>query len=105
VELLLWIVVGVVAGVGFIALVPVLVVGGWFVVITVILGLADRTIWLLDQMGKLVRGPRRRSEMKPAPPLGLGDLAGSHHPVSQLSAPRTVTSKVPGMELVIRNLI
>jgi hypothetical protein len=92
VELLLWIVVGVVAGVGFIALVPVLVVGGWFVVITVILGLADRTIWLLDQMGKLVRGP-------------LLVLAGSHHPVSQLTAPRTVTSKVPGMELVIRNLI
>jgi hypothetical protein len=45
----MWIVVGIVAGLGFIVLVPVLVVGTWFVVLTVILGLADGTIWLLDQ--------------------------------------------------------
>ena len=48
-ELVMWIVVGIVAGLGFIVLVPVLVVGTWFVVLTVILGLADGTIWLLDQ--------------------------------------------------------
>jgi hypothetical protein len=49
VELVMWIVVGIVAGLGFIVLVPVLVVETWFVVLTVILGLADGTIWLLDQ--------------------------------------------------------
>ena len=48
-ELMMWIVVWIVAGLGFIVLVPVLVVGTWFVVFTVILGLADGTIWLLDQ--------------------------------------------------------
>ena len=47
-ELVMWIVVWIVAGLGVIALVPVLVVGSWFVVITVILGLADGTTWLLD---------------------------------------------------------
>ena len=47
-ELMMWIVVWIVAGLGFIVLVPVLVVGTWFVVLTVILGLADGTIWLLD---------------------------------------------------------
>jgi hypothetical protein len=48
-ELMMWIVVGIFASLGFIVLVPVLVVGTWFVVMTVILGLADGTIWLLDQ--------------------------------------------------------
>lgn len=48
-ELMMWIVVGIVTGFGFIVLVPVLVVGTWFVVFTVILGFADGTIWLLDQ--------------------------------------------------------
>lgn len=96
-ELAMWIVAGIVAALGFIAFVPVLVVGGWFVVITVILGLADGTIWLLDQGWRLIRGPKRRSEVKPALPLRLGDAAGSHHLVSELTAPRTVTSKVPGV--------
>ena len=45
----MWILGGIVAGLGFVVLVPVLVVGTWSLVITVILGLADGTIWLLDQ--------------------------------------------------------
>ena len=48
-ELVMWILGGIVAGLGFVVLVPLLVVGTWFVVITVILGLADGTIWLLDR--------------------------------------------------------
>jgi hypothetical protein len=60
VELMMWIVVGIVAGLGFIVLVPVLVVGTWFVVLTVILGLADGTIWLLDQ------GWKKNREATPA---------------------------------------
>ena len=59
-ELVMWIVVGIVAGLGCIVLVPVLVVGTWFVVMTVILGLADGTIWLLDQ------GWKKKWEATPA---------------------------------------
>ena len=59
-ELVMWIVVGIVAGLGCIVLAPVLVVGTWFVVLTVILGLADGTIWLLDQ------GWKRKWEATPA---------------------------------------
>jgi len=61
-ELVMWIVVGIVAGLGGIVLVPVLVVGTWFVVITVILGLADGTTWLLDQGWKKNRGGRRNGK-------------------------------------------
>jgi hypothetical protein len=49
VELMMWIVVGIVAGLGLMVLAPVLIVGTWFVIMTVILGLADGIIWLLDQ--------------------------------------------------------
>lgn len=62
-ELVMWIVVGIVAGLGCIVLVPVLVVGTWFVVMTVILGLADGTIWLLDQGWKKNRGGRRNGKL------------------------------------------
>jgi len=56
----MWIVVGIIAGLGCIVLAPVLVVGTWFVVMTVILGLADGTIWLLDQ------GWKKKWEATPA---------------------------------------
>lgn len=62
-ELVMWIVVGIVAALGCIVLVPVLVVGTWFVVITVILGLADGTIRLLDQGWKKNRGGRRNGKL------------------------------------------
>lgn len=62
-ELVMWIVVGIVAALGGIVLVPVLVVGSWFVVITVILGLADGTAWLLDQGWKKNRGGRRNGKL------------------------------------------
>ena len=61
-ELVMWIVVGIVAALGGIVLVPVLVVGSWFVVITVILGLADGATWLLDQGWKKNRGGRRNGK-------------------------------------------
>jgi hypothetical protein len=60
VELVMWIVVGIVAG---IVLVPVLVVGTWFVVMTVILGLADGIIWLLDQGWKKNRDGSRNGKL------------------------------------------
>ena len=62
-ELVMWIIVGIVAGLACIVLVPVLVVGTWFVVMTVILGLADGTIWLLDQGWKRNRGGRSNGKL------------------------------------------
>lgn len=47
-ELMMWILVGIVAVLGFSVLMPVLVIGTWYVVMTVILGLADGATWLLD---------------------------------------------------------
>ena len=62
-ELVMWIVVGIVAGLAVMVLVPVLVVGTWFVVMTVILGLADGTLWLLDQGWKKNKGGRRNGKL------------------------------------------
>ena len=75
-ELMMWILVGIVAALGVIVLVPVLVVGTWFVVITVIMGLADGTIWLLDQGWTRIRGEKRRPGGTPAPSRGCGDAHG-----------------------------
>jgi hypothetical protein len=82
---MMWIVVGIVAVMGLIALVPVLVIGSWFVVISVIMGLADGTIWLLDQGWTRIRGGKRRSGVNPAPPLGLGDANGGKQLVLETS--------------------
>ena len=77
----MWIVVGIVAVLGFIVLVPVLVVGTWYVVITVIMRLADGAIWLLDEWWRTIRGRKSRAEVQLAPPLGLGDANGAKQPV------------------------
>ena len=61
----MWIVVGIVAGLGCIVLVPVLVVGSWFVIMTVILGLADGTLWLLNQGWKKNKGGRGNGKLIP----------------------------------------
>ena len=64
-ELVMWIVVGIVAGLAGIALVPVLVVGTWFVIMTAILGLADGIFWLLDQGWKKNRGVKGNRKLIP----------------------------------------
>ena len=64
-ELAMWIVVGIAAGLAGIALIPILVVGTWFVIMTSILGLADGVIWLLDQRWKKSK-PRTRTEVVPS---------------------------------------
>jgi hypothetical protein len=56
-ELVMWIMVGILAGAASIVLIPVLVLGTWYVVMTVTLGLVDGIVWLLDQRWK----PRMRS--------------------------------------------
>jgi hypothetical protein len=47
-ELVMWVFVGIVMGFVGLALIPVLVVGTWWVVMTIILGLSDGIIWFLD---------------------------------------------------------
>ena len=91
-ELVMWIVIGIVAVLGFIVLVPVLVVGTWYVVITVILGLADRAIGLLDEGWRTIRGRKSRAAVQTKPPLGLGNANGEKQPIPMVTAPRTVTA-------------
>src|SRR5438132_13313053 len=88
-ELVMWIVIGIVAVLGFIVLVPVLVVGGWYVVLSVIMGLADGAIWLLDEGWRTVRGRKRRAQVQTKPHLGPGDANGGKQPIEALIAPRT----------------
>jgi hypothetical protein len=58
--LMTWIGIGLITVVGFIIMVPLLVVGSWFVIINAILGLVNGTTWVLDQMWGTVRGGKRR---------------------------------------------
>ena len=88
-ELLMWIVVGIIAGLGALASIPLLVVGTWWVVINVILRLADGAIWLLDQ-GWM----KTRSKGAPAPSLGLRDATDVKQPVPVLTAPLAIISNV-----------
>jgi len=92
VELVMWIVIGIVAVLGFIVLVPVLVVGTWYVVITVIMGLADGAIWLLDEGWRTIRGRKSRTAVQTKLLLGLGDANGKKQPIPVVTAPRTVTA-------------
>ena len=91
-ELVMWIVIGIVAVLGVIALVPVLVVGGWYVVITVIMGLADGAIWLLDKGWRTIRGRKSRAAVKTKLPLGLGDANSEKQPIPVVTVPRMVTA-------------
>ena len=91
-ELVMWIVIGIVAVLGAIVLVPVLVVGGWYVVITVIMGLADGAIWLLDEGWRTIRGRKSRAEVQTKLPLGLGDANGEQRAISVVTVPRMVTA-------------
>jgi len=89
----MWIVRGIVAVLGFIVLVPVLVVGTWYVVITVIMGLADVAIWLLDEGWRTIRGRKSRAEAQTKLPFGLGDANGEKQPILVVIATRTVTAE------------
>lgn len=79
-ELVMWIVIGIVAVLGFIVLVPVLIVGTWYVVITVIMGLADGAIWLLDEWWRTLPGRKNRTEVP------------TKQPIPVVTVPRTVTA-------------
>jgi hypothetical protein len=48
-EMVMWVLGGIFMGLVGLALIPVLVVGTWWSVMTVILGLSDGIIWFLDR--------------------------------------------------------
>ncbi len=65
-EQLMWIGIWIVAVIGLLMLIPLLVIGGWFIFVTLIMGLGDRIIVLLDQWWKRIdRSIRTRAK----PPL------------------------------------
>ena len=49
---------------GFIVLVPLLVVGSWFVIITVMMGLVDGAVWVLDEGWTRIRVGKRPPAVK-----------------------------------------
>jgi hypothetical protein len=61
-EQLMWVGIWIVAGICLLILIPVLVIGGWFIVVTLIMGLFDKTIGLLDQGWKTIRRKIRTRE-------------------------------------------
>ena len=73
-EHMLWIIGGIIGVLVAIVLVPVLVVGTWFVVMTVIMGITDGVIWVLD--GGWKRPARKsRSEATRVRPV---NVSGAH---------------------------
>lgn len=79
-ESMLWIVGGIIAGLVAILLVPVLVVGTWFVIMTVIMGITDGILWVLDQGWKR---PVRKSRSEPTRvwPVKVSGMNGDTPPV------------------------
>jgi len=65
VQLVMWVIVGILTGAAAIVLIPILVVGTWYVVMTVILGLVDGIVWLLDQQWKRRTCPQVSTRMPP----------------------------------------
>jgi hypothetical protein len=94
-ELVTWSVVGIVVGILAIVSISVLVVGTWFVVMTVVLGVADATIWLLDQGWRVTRRPEERPAFIPMPTSVGMDANTGQAPVAALPAPFSVDRPVP----------
>ena len=65
-EQLMWIGIWIAALVGLLISIPVLVIGGWFLFVTLIMGLGDKTIDLIDQGWKTIR---RRIQTRKKPTL------------------------------------
>lgn len=89
----MWIVVWMIAGMVAVALIPVLVVGTWFVIMTLILGVADGGIWILDLGSKMNRGRKNRPRLTPMPTSENIDAKGKKSPTlpAPISVDRSVT--------------
>jgi hypothetical protein len=82
----MWIVVWMIVGALAVASIPVLVVGTWYVVMTLILGVADAGIWILDLGSRMIRGRENRPASMPMPTSEYIDANGKKAPVSTLTA-------------------
>jgi hypothetical protein len=87
-EILMWIVVWTFIAILAVASIPVLVVGTWYVVMTVVLGVADVGIWILDGGSRRTRG--RANQPPSTPPIESTDTKGKQMAMSTLS-PRSAT--------------
>lgn len=74
-ESMLWIVGGIIAVPVAILLVPVLVVGTWLVVMTVIIGIADGGLWVLDRGWKR-QARKSRSAATRVRPVNVSAMDG-----------------------------
>lgn len=90
----MWIVVWMIAGMVAVALIPVLVVGTWFVIMTLILGVADGGIWILDLGSKMNLGRKNRPRLTPMPTSEDIDAKVKKAPISTLPAPISVDRPV-----------
>ena len=86
-EQLIWIGIWVIAGISLLALIPVLVIGGWFIVITLIMGLCDKTIGLLDEGWKTLNR-RIRTREKPLLKVGQQNAIQSKELAPASASPR-----------------
>ena len=85
-EFIMWIVVWMIGGVLALASIPVLVVGTWFVIMTLILGIADAGIWILDLGSRMTRGQKNRPRFISMPTSEDIDANDKKAPVSTLTA-------------------
>jgi hypothetical protein len=81
-ESVVWMIVGMFA----IVLIPVLVVGTWFVIMTLILGVSDAGIWILGLGSTITRGRKNRPRFIPMPTSEDIDANDKKAPVSTLTA-------------------
>ncbi len=61
-ELIMWIGMGMLVGVACLVLIPVMVVGTWYVVLTTMLGISDGILWIVARNWKTFpswKAPRR----------------------------------------------
>jgi hypothetical protein len=93
-ELVAWSVVGFVVGMLAIVSISALVIGTWFVVMTVALKVGDAAIWLLDQGWRVTRSPEERPAVRPIPTSGGMEASGDQAPIAALTAPLSVDGPV-----------
>lgn len=97
-ELIMWIIVWTVVGLACIALIPVLVVGIWWTVMTVILGLSDGIIWVVDRrwrtaaLRKVENIPGNSYENPPELASRFDDRQELHHPIRSPSSSANLAS-------------
>lgn len=82
----MWMVVWMIIGMLAVASIPILVVGAWYVIMTLILGIADAGNWIFDLGSKMICGRKNRSSFIPMLTSGDINANAKKAPVSTLTA-------------------